>query len=360
MLFQGKIDMHSPSQTLEQELVSNLQSMLTDQFHVSKDTHVGVIYDDKSPLAQLITMGYRDALKSHPQEKQTFLDFNAHTHEELVAKITENFSPGDFVALVQSHSFRVSVYRWRLELFARKLKVAEHMRLSYMPAEQFSTYVRCIKNDSPYFVRATQKLASLFRQSTHIKVECMQGSILDIHSAMEEPISNTGEFSEKETNVGGGIPFGEIFSEPKDISKWEGEVEVFAFPGEDHKMVFTKPFKLKIKQGHVAVEESDIPSAFIPLIQMMQKENPDGKIPIREFGLGLNHAISRENPLTEATAWERGAGLHFSLGMKHGVYQKKFAKQKEINQRYHIDIYPDVKRIWIAEELVYDNGTFLV
>lgn len=347
------------SKALEQELVSNLQGMLAGQFRVTKDTHVCVIYDTSSPLAEIITQGYRDALVSHPKEKQSFLDFNAHTHEELVEKV-DRFSPGDFVALVQSHSFRVSVYRWRLELFARKLKVAEHMRLSYMPSEQFPTYIRCIKNDSPYFLRATKKLAGLFRKSKHIKVECMQGSIAEIHSEMEEPVSNTGEFSEKEANVGGGIPFGEIFSEPKDISKWEGEVEVFAFPGEDHKMVFTPSFKLKIKAGHVAVEESGIPSAFMPLIRLMQQENADGNIPIREFGLGLNRAISRENPLTEATAWERGAGLHFSLGMKHGAYQKKFAKNKELNQRYHIDIYPDVKRIWIAGELVYDNGKFVV
>ncbi len=347
------------SPALEKELSSNLQGMLSGQFHVTHATHVCVIYDTDSPLAKLITQGYRDALASHPKEKQSFLDFNAFTHEQLMEK-TSAFSPSDFVALVQSTSFRVSVYRWRLELFALKLKVAEHMRLSYMPEEQFSTYIRCIKNDSPYFVRATQKLAALFKKSKHIKVECMQGSVVEINSPMEEPVSNTGEFSEKESNVGGGIPFGEIFSEPKDISKWEGEVEVFAFPGEDHKMVFTKPFKLKIKAGHVAVEGSEIPNSFMPLIKLMQSENGNGNIPIREFGLGLNRAITRTQHLTEATAWERVTGLHFSLGMKHGVYQKKFNKQKEINQRYHIDIYPDVKRIWIAEQLVFENGQFVV
>ncbi|QQR93096.1 MAG: hypothetical protein IPJ89_02560 [Candidatus Iainarchaeum archaeon] len=345
--------------SLKKELQSHLHEMVFSLFKVKSKQNVVIIHDQQSPLSKIVTQGYRDALKEHGSTLTHFWDFDAFTSEQLIEKINA-LKEGDLVVLVQSSSFRVSVYRWRLELFARKLKVIEHMRLSYMKESEFPTYIHSLKNDSPYYVKATEKIANLLRKSKHIKVECMQGSILEIHSEMEEPITNTGVYEEGE-NWGGGFPIGEIFSEPKDITKWSGAVEVFAYPGEDHKMVFTpKPFIIHLKEGHVEVEKCSFPKDFLPLIRMMESENKDGKIPIREFGMGLNRALSKQHPLTEATAWERVNGLHLSLGMKHGVYQKKFNKNKEIQQRYHIDIYPDVKRIWIAEELVYDKGMFLL
>lgn len=124
-------------------------------------------------------------------------------------------------------------------------------------------------------------------------------------------------------------------------------------------MVFAEtPFTIKIKDG--VVVGGSFPPEFQPLIDMLKTENADGQIPVREFGLGLNRGISRVNRLTEATAFERVAGLHLSLGMKHGAYQKKFKKQKELQQRYHVDLYPAVKRIWIQDVLVFEDGKYVV
>lgn len=337
------------------ELKQNLSDILVNQLEVTLETHVMVIFDQQSPLAKIVTQGYEDVLLTHPQK--TFLDFDAHKPEELMAKI-DDLSPGDAVILVQSASFRVSVYRWRLELFARKLKVIEHMRLSYMPAEEFPTYIHSLKDDSKFVQPTARKLAEKLEKATHIKVQCRGGSILEIKSKMEKPFVNDGDYSSEE-NAGGGYPIGEAFSEPQDITQSNGEVEVYAYPGEDHKMRFTNtPFKMKIVNGNMV--SHDAPADFVPLIEMMKTENPNGQIPVREFGLGLNRAITKENTLTEATAFERVTGLHLSLGMKHGVYQKKFKKNKEINQRFHIDIYPDVYKIWIDDQLIYQDGYYLV
>ncbi len=338
-----------------QELHAHVKDMLFTQFACSPEAHVCIVYDIDSPLAQAVTLAYRAALHDHPLK--SFLDFNAHEPEELIVKMNA-LKQGDCVVLVQSTSFRVSVYRWRLELFARKLKVIEHMRLSYMHENEFPTYVHSLQNDLSFYQETGKKLAALFRKTQKIKVECNGGSILEYDSTLEEPIINDGDYSEQE-NVGGGYPIGEIFSEPQDISKVNGAVEIYAFPGEDHKMRFAKtPFKITIKNGHV--QEGDFPPEFAPLVEMMKGENADGNIPVREFGLGLNRAITAQNKLTEATAFERVTGLHLSLGMKHGVYQKKFKKQKDIQQRFHVDIFPDVKKIWLNDTLIFESGKFVV
>jgi leucyl aminopeptidase (aminopeptidase T) len=232
------------------------------------------------------------------------------------------------------------------------------MRLSYMPEEQFMTYAQSLKDESSWLQPTAEKLRSLFTKTNRIKVECAGGSILTYHSKMETPVVNDGDYS-KMKNVGGGYPIGEIFSEPVDLSTANGQVEVYAYPGEDHKMRFTpKPFLITIKDG--CVEDGAFPREFQPLMEMMRRENPDGKIPVREFGLGLNRNITPQKRLTEASAFERIAGLHLSLGWKHGAYLKKFKKQKELVQRYHVDIYPAATRIWLNDTLIFENGQFVI
>lgn len=341
---------------LLKELEQNLADILTNQFGMTKDTGVMIIHDTQSPLSRMVTQAYENVLRKHAST--FFVDFDANPPEVILKEIETKLKPKDIVVLVQSTSFRVSVYRWRLELFDRKLKVLEHMRLSYMPESEFETYVKSLKDESKWLQPTAEKIRDLFTKTTHIKIESRQGSILTYQSKMEKPVVNDGDYS-KMVNAGGGYPIGEIFSEPVDLNTANGKVEVYAYPGEDHKMRFTdKSFVIAIKDGHV--EDGNFPSEFQPLIDMMRKENPDGKIPVREFGLGLNRAITPTKRLTEATAFERIAGLHLSLGWKHGAYLKKFKKRKDLVQRYHVDIYPDVKRVWLNDTLVFDSGKFVI
>ena len=344
------------SSLLQVELERNLSDILTNQFGMTPDTGVMVIHDTQSPLSSLITQAYRKVLSG--RTNAYFVDYDSLPPADIIAQIHSSMRPGDIAVLVQSTSFRVSAYRWRLDLFDRKLKVIEHMRLSYMSEEEIPTYIRSLKDESAWLRPMAEKLRDLLTRTTHIKIECVGGSILTYHSAMEKPVVNDGDYS-KTLHAGGGYPIGELFSEPVDLSTAEGEVEVYAYPGEDHKMRFAqKPFLIRIKNG--CVEGGDFPPEFQPLIEMMRNENPDGKIPVREFGLGLNRNITPEHRLTEATAFERIAGLHLSLGWKHGAYLKKFKHEKELVQRYHVDIYPSTRRIWLNATLIFEDGQFVV
>ncbi|MEK6821517.1 MAG: hypothetical protein AABY11_03920 [archaeon] len=337
-------------------LETNLHDVITNQFGHSNQQPIMVIYDTQSPLSLLVTQAYRVILKDHPSAH--WIDYDAQPPEKIIETIDAVLPPKSLVILVQSTAFRVSVYRWRLELYDRKLKVLEHMRLSYMKENEFETYAQSLKDDSARVQPLAEKLRQLLTETTHIKLECHGGSVLKWDSRMEKPVVNDGDYS-KTPNHGGGYPIGEIFSEPVDISKVNGEVEVYAYPGEDHKMRFAEtPFRVHFKNG--LVQEGDFPAEFQPLIAMMRLENTSGNIPVREFGLGLNNAITPQKRLTEATAFERIAGIHLSLGMKHGAYQKKFLKQKEINQRYHVDLYPHAKRIWLNDTLIFEDGQFVL
>jgi len=43
---------------------------------------------------------------------------------------------------------------------------------------------------------------------------------------------------------------------------------------------------------------------------------------IREFGMGLNTAMSIDRPVSSIVAFERQAGFHVSIGDKHTVFSK--------------------------------------
>ena len=339
---------------LHAELVQNVSDIVFKTMKITSQQTVMVIYDEDTLLAKTLVEGYREALASHALKQ--FVNFNAHKMEDVEA-LAKTLQKDDLVVMIQSMSFRVSVYRWRLELFDHGLKVVEHVRLSHNLENQIPTYIRSLKYDYAFVSPAAHALKELLLKSEHIKVECESGCVLTIDSRMEKPVLNTGDIATEQR--GGYFPIGEIFSEPIKLDAMNGEVDVYAYPGEDHKMVFAEqPFRIRIENG--CVVGGDFPEDFVPLMEMLKLENADGKVPIREFGLGLNRALSQKNILTEATAFERVAGLHLSLGMKHGAYLKKFKSQKELNQRYHVDIYPSIKRMWIANTLVFDEGKFVI
>lgn len=339
---------------LHAELVQNVSDIMFKTMKITSQQTVMVIYDEDTLLAKTLVEGYREALSNHPSKQ--FVNFNAHKMEDVEA-LAKTLQKDDLVVMIQSMSFRVSVYRWRLELFEHGLKVVEHVRLSHNLENQIPTYIRSLKYDFAFVSPTAQALKELLLKSEHIKVECESGCVLTIDSRMEKPVLNTGNIVTEQR--GGYFPIGEIFSEPIKLDAMNGDVDVYAYPGEDHKMVFAEqPFRIRIENG--CVVGGDFPEEFVPLIEMLKQENPDGKIPVREFGLGLNRALSQKNILTEATAFERVAGLHLSLGMKHGAYLKKFKAQKDLNQRYHVDIYPAIKRMWIANTLIFDAGKFVI
>ena len=72
-----------------------------------------------------------------------------------------------------------------------------------------------------------------------------------------------------------------------------------------------------------------------------EEGNPE--VMIREAGFGINPFISMKKPLNYVSIFERQAGFHVSVGKKHNIYRKKF--HKSVMQRYHIDIFADVRKM---------------
>jgi leucyl aminopeptidase (aminopeptidase T) len=90
----------------------------------------------------------------------------------------------------------------------------------------------------------------------------------------------------------------------------------------------------------------------------LDKIREDEDTTVREFGLGLNRAMSKHRIVSDITAFERQQGLHLSIGAKHAIYPKPGFHRK--HGRYHVDIFVDVERIVIDGEAVYQEGRFVV
>jgi aminopeptidase len=176
---------------------------------------------------------------------------------------------------------------------------------------------------------------------------------LTIDSEYEKPIKNTGDFS-GQLSASAGFPIGEIFTEATDLSAIQGELMVFGFPGLDHLTKFVEPFSVRIANGKVVSHTG--PAGFQEMIDMIQRDEP-GDVQIREIGFGLNRGLSFSKRITEPTGFERFAGMHFSLGLKHDMYRKKL--RKTVVQKYHVDMFCLVSRVTIGGVVVFENGGYV-
>ncbi len=79
---------------------------------------------------------------------------------------------------------------------------------------------------------------------------------------------------------------------------------------------------------------------------------------VRELGMGINTAITRETPLCDINFYERKTGVHLSLGKKHGIYGKKLPKT-EI-QRFHIDVFLALESVYIGEQRVFEDKKWII
>lgn len=303
-----------------------------------------VVFDEHTPLARLITAAYRAAWP-----EAVFLEFDAAGKEGFFAAI-DPLSPGDLVILIQSASFRLDDFRIRIELFKRGLATVEHLHLERATDEkQIAIYVEALAYDPAWYVRIGHALKERIDRAVTAKVICA-GTTLSYEGGMETAKLNVGDYTGM-TNVGGTFPIGEVFTEPKDLSRVNGEAMLFAFAGTDHFVQIHEPFRIRIENG-VLTEHEGPPSFKEVLAQIAGEE----QILVREFGLGLNPAMGKHAMLSDITAFERQKGLHFSLGEKHGVYKKPGLNPKKTH--YHIDVFVDAERIELDGEAIYEAGAF--
>jgi len=330
---------------LVQKSIKNLGDILTHAIQFTPEHKALVIYDTEAPLTRIVTDGYRAHLS-----EEAFLDFSETNLEGVLARFAE-LSPGDLVVLVQSSNFRLNEFRIRIELFARGLKTIEHIHLSRIVESQFETYLDSLAYDPDYYRPRGRELKRRIDACQNVVVEC-PGTKLIYESAFEKAKLNTGDYADMK-NVGGTYPIGEVFSEPTDLTRVNGEVRIFAYAGKDHLIREVEPFTAIIKDGILRAPES--PIDFQEILAMIEEDSP---VHVREFGLGLNPAMGKGRIVNDLTAFERMRGMHMSLGAKHSIYKKPGMSRKK--GRYHVDVFIDLEKIVMDGEVVYAEGDFVV
>ena len=334
-----------------QQLLQHVKDILEKNYHLHPQKHILLVYDTGCTLSTLLATAYQEVMKPYSHQA---IEFD-NVPERYIFEAFEQLPPNSLVILVQSGSFRMTKYRLRADLFRQGHQVIEHARLSFNLEDQIPNYIDSLAYDTDYYVQACTVLEGLLLENNQIQIESGDNLKLEITSAFEKPIKNTADFSNNPT-ASTGFPIGEIFTEAKELDKINGSVLVFGFPTLEHKTHFCDPFTVTIQDGCLVGHTG--PAEFETIIQLIKSEEEGGKVQIREIGFGLNRGIGFDKRINEPTAFERFAGMHFSLGLKHAMYRKKFKKQ--VYQKYHVDIFCTVNTVRIGETKVMEKGKYLI
>ncbi len=330
---------------LVKRAAEHLTDILRDAMRLAPSERAMVIFDTQAPLAGILVEAYRSALPS----TATFVDFDTVT-PEAVREMFDACTPGDLVILVQSTNFRLNEFRLRIELFKRELKTIEHLHLARMSEDQFEPYIESLAYNASYYRGLGSALKTRLDTAKRVVVSC-KGTELVYEGGLEAAKLNVGDYAQMK-NVGGTFPIGEVFTEARDLCLVNGEVMIYAFAGDDHKVRMHVPFKARVTNG--ILTNVDGPPDFQ---YILDKINEDEEVLVRELGLGLNPAIGKTRLVNDITAFERQKGVHLSLGEKHGVYPKPGLNRKE--GRYHVDVFVDVERVTVDGDVIFQDGEYI-
>ena len=307
-----------------------------------------VVHDNRTGLARALTEGYRRNLTD-----AQFIDFDSVTPEAVLAAF-RGLAARDLVVLVQSTNFRLEAFRIRVELFKLELKVIEHVHLARMPGAQGEHYIEALAYDSDYYRGVGRALKSRIDSASRAAVHS-GGEQLVFASRLESAKLNVGDYSGM-NNVGGQFPIGEVFTEAQDLEAVNGRVQIHVF-GDTSYLVNRpeRPITLVIERGRI-VDTVDATPEFDKVLEIIRAD--EGECWVRELGFGMNRAFTRERRVNDIGTYERMCGIHLSLGAKHGVYPKPGFKRKDA--RYHVDVFAVTDAVYLDDELVYQDGAWLV
>jgi len=335
--------------TLVQHASQNLSDVLRDVF-LHNDNHTAlVIYDLDSPLSVLLTQAYRIALP-----KGIFINFNDADKDDILSQINA-LQAGDFVALVQSKSFRLSAFRIRIELFKKKIKVAEHPHLGRMNEDyEVNHYVNALAYDKEYYHHMGHTLKNMLNEAEGAVVHCGDEKLI-YQGGFEDAKINIGDYREMK-NMGGQFPLGEVFTESTELTSLNGRTNIIAFGDTNYKVnIPPHPITIVIENGHLVNTENSTEEFEAVLAMIREEENV---VWVRELGLGLNRAFSKNKHVSDMGTFERMCGLHLSLGAKHGIYAKEGMKRN--SGKFHIDVMIDTTSFSIDNDIVFDGEKWLV
>ena len=231
--------------TLVQPASQNLKDILRDVFMHDDKSRALVIYDLDSPLSILLTDAYRIALP-----KANFVNFYTTETEEVMSQLNA-LNSGDFVALVQSKSFRLSAYRIRIELFKKKIKVAEHPHLGRMTQkDELQYYVDALAYDKTYYHHTGHTLQNMLDNASDAVIHCGDEKLI-YRGGFEAAKINIGDYR-KMNNMGGQFPIGEVFTEAKELTSLNGRTKIIAFGDINYKVnIPAHPIIIVIEKGQV-------------------------------------------------------------------------------------------------------------
>jgi aminopeptidase len=332
--------------TLLEKATHNVADTIRDAIKHQASARALVVFDRQSGLSSLLADAYHAALPD-----AQMLDFDASTPEAVRAAM-ESLSPKDLVVLVQSSSFRLNEFRFRLELFNRALAVIEHPHLARMPEAEYEIYIDSLAYDVAYYQAVGRKLKALIDRAKRVVVQC-DGAELVYETLFEDAKLNIGDYTGMK-NTGGQFPIGEVFTEPKDIAQVNGWVKLFAFGDADfHVLTPDEPVLARIEKG-VLVEAPNAPEDFVKVLEQIKA---DEEVWVRELGFGMNRALTRDRMLTDIGSYERMCGIHLSLGQKHTIYAKPGMPKR--SSKYHVDVFVAVEKVVIDDVVVYEKGTYV-
>lgn len=326
-----------------------LNGLLNEVFHHTSQHRAVVVYDTNCLLSYILSEGYKRSLPD-----AIFIDFNAQNADDVLCMLN-SLHPSDFVALVQSTSFRLNAFRLRVELFKRQIKVIEHPHLSRMSDADAPNYIDSLAYDSLYYRGVGNALKNKLN-SANSGVLDSGGDVLIYNSPFEPAKLNIGDYSQM-TNTGGQFPIGEVFTEAQDLRALNGRVKIFSFGDVTYKLNYPEvPITLIIEQGQV-VDCENSTSAFDQILFNIRRDE-EGVVWVRELGLGLNRAFTKTRTVGDTGTYERMCGVHLSLGAKHGIYGKPGFKRRD--GKYHVDVFVDTHSFTLDDEIVYTNGAWTV
>lgn len=335
-----------------EQIKEHAYNILKSHYHISVSARVSVIFDTETELSQMLKEGFELAIQQHANSYDLY-DYATFDHQAYFDDLDWNARKGDIAILIQSTSFRSTKFRFRNDLCNRGLKVIEFGHLHKVLEEEYQTYIDSLKPEDKRIFSLVDSLVEELKNIKSIEITSINGSVAKYSGPMDFATTNDGRY-EGQTNYGSRYPIGEVISEALDLSTLNGEIEVYAFPSIEGQLTqFVEPFTVKIEDGFVVGHNG--PKEFNDLIELIKTEHPKEKVYVREFGLGLNRNIPRHSRIGDPIAYERQEGLHFSLGMKHGIYQKKLWPKygKKFKQKFHIDVYVNAKSIKFNEKEVY-------
>lgn len=333
--------------TLLETLTQNLKNILSQAIEHTPNKRAVIVFDEYSQLSTLVAEGYRRALPD-----ATFIDFEKTSSADIL-KAFADLQAGDLVVLVQSLSFRLNEFRIRVELFKQGLKVIEHPHLFRMQGSDIEVYVNSLAYDPAYYRGVGKTLKELLDAASSAVVES-GGVSLRYDSAFEDAKLNVGDYTGMK-NVGGQFPIGEVFTEAKNLEGVNGEVKIFAFGDTDFRVnTPDTPITLVIEKSRVVAVKNSTPD-FDAVIEQIKA---DEEVWVRELGLGMNRAFSRDRRVMDIGTYERMCGIHLSLGAKHSIYAKPGLKRRE--GQYHVDVFAQTERVVIDDKVIYENGAYTV